>query len=102
MLDILKKFNMLNCKTVSTPINISKKFCINDGTMKIDERLFRMIVGNIIFLRHIRPEIMFCVSMISKFMHYPSSHHLGAAKRILKYIYGTMDLKIHYHKGQIF
>ena len=38
--------------------------------------------------------------MISRFMHCPSSHHLEAAKIILKYICGTMDLEIHYQKVQ--
>ena len=45
---------------------------------------------------------MFSIGMISGFMHCPSSHHLGAAKRILKYICGTIDLGIHYHKVQNF
>ena len=45
---------------------------------------------------------MFSVSMLSRFMHYPLSHHLVAAKRILKYICGTLDLGIRYHKVQNF
>ena len=31
-MDMLKKFNMLNCKPISTPINTSEKLCVNDGT----------------------------------------------------------------------
>ena len=34
-------------------------------------------------------------------MHHHSSHHLRAEKRILKYISGTIDLGIHYHKVEI-
>ena len=45
---------------------------------------------------------MFSISMISRFIHCPSSHHLGAAKRILRYSCGTTDLGIHYHKVQNF
>ena len=54
------------------------------------------------YLTHKKLEIMFSVSMISRFLHCPSSHHLGAAKRILKYICGTLDIIIHYHKVQNF
>ena len=32
MLHMLKKFNMLNYKTISTPINRGEKLCINDET----------------------------------------------------------------------
>ena len=54
------------------------------------------------YLTHRRPDILFSTCMISRFMHFPSSHYLGATKRILKYIYGTLDLRIHYNKVQNF
>ena len=54
------------------------------------------------YLAYTTLDIMFFVSMISRFMHCPSSHHLGAAKRILKHICGTRDLIIHYCKVQNF
>ena len=40
--------------------------------------------------------------MISRFIHCPSARHRGATKRIHRYICGTMDLKIDYHKVQDF
>ena len=49
MSDMIKKFNMLNCKTVSTPINIDEKLCLTDGTLKIDELFFRRVVGSLIY-----------------------------------------------------
>ena len=97
---MLKKFNLLNCKTVSTPTNTGEKLCINDGTSMIDEWFFRRIVISSMYLTHTRPNIIFFVSMISRFMHYPSSHHLGAVTRILTYICETLDLEIHYHMAQ--
>ena len=78
MLDILKKFIMLNFKTISRPINTGEKLCINDGTSKIDEQFFRRTVGSLIYLTYTRRDIMFSISMISIFMHYSSSHHLEA------------------------
>ena len=38
--------------------------------------------------------------MISRFINCLSPHHLGAAKRILKYICETLNLRIHYYKVQ--
>ncbi|XP_039141190.1 secreted RxLR effector protein 161-like [Dioscorea cayenensis subsp. rotundata] len=40
--------------------------------------------------------------MVSWFMHSPSVHHLGAVKRILRYISGTIGYGIHYKKGENF
>ena len=76
--DILKKFIMLNFKTISRPINTGEKLCINDGTSKIDEQFFRRTVGSLIYLTYTRQDTMFPISMTSIFMHCSSSHHLGA------------------------
>ena len=59
IMDMLKKFNMLKCKIVSTPIILSKKMCINDGTLKIDEPFLIRTVGRLMYLTHIRPHVMF-------------------------------------------
>lgn len=47
---------------------------------------------------HTRPDITFAVSVVSRFMHKPSVHHLGAAKRILRYVAGTANFGIRYSK----
>lgn len=39
---------------------------------------------------------MFAVSLVSRFMHDPSKSHLGAAKRILRYICGTVSYGLWY------
>lgn len=52
------------------------------------------------YLTHTRPDLMFAVSLISRFMQRPSKHHLGAAKRILRYVQGTLDFGISYAKDE--
>ncbi|XP_057990701.1 uncharacterized protein LOC131173065 [Hevea brasiliensis] len=41
-----------------------------------------------------RPDILFAVSLLSRFMHSPRETHLTAAKRVLSYIKGTSTLGI--------
>lgn len=43
-----------------------------------------------------RPDICFAVSLLSRLMQAPRACHLQAAKRILRYIKGTINLGIHY------
>ncbi|KAK2976159.1 hypothetical protein RJ640_001087 [Escallonia rubra] len=94
--DLLKKFNMLNCKVAATPMNVNEKLKIEDGTQSTDGRFFRSLVGGLIYLTHTRPDIAFSVGVVSRFMHNPTAHHLGAAKRILHYIAGTRDFGLWY------
>ena len=87
---------MQNSKICSTPMNTDEKLSMNDGTTKADERFFRSMVGGLMYLTHSRPDIMFSVSLVSRFMHNLSVHHLGAAKRILRYIQETISYGIWY------
>lgn len=47
---------------------------------------------------HTRPDISFSVGIVSRFMNYPTRHHYGAAKRILRYIAGTLNFGIWYNQ----
>ncbi|CAH9119315.1 unnamed protein product [Cuscuta epithymum] len=50
--------------------------------------------GCLRFMCHSRPEIMFGVGMVSRFMQEPRHSHLVAAKRILRYLKGTSRCQI--------
>ncbi|XP_034205583.1 secreted RxLR effector protein 161-like [Prunus dulcis] len=65
-----------------------------------DESLFRKIVGGLLYLTATRPDIMFSACLLARFMHNPSKMHYGAAKRVLRYIQGTIDYGIEYVTGK--
>ncbi|XP_058733416.1 uncharacterized mitochondrial protein AtMg00810-like [Vicia villosa] len=94
--DLLKKFQLSNCVAAATPMNINEKLLKEDGSGKTDPRWFRSLVGGLNYLTHTRPDISFCVSVVSRYMHSPTKKHFGAAKRILRYFAGTVDYGIRY------
>jgi len=89
---------MVNCNVVTTPMNINEKLCRDDGSEMANATYFRSLVGGLNYLSHTRPDIAFSVGVISRFMHNPSKLHLGAAKRVLRYIDGTTEHGIWYSK----
>lgn len=95
-MDLLKRHNMGGCNKASTPMNANETLRAEDGTGKANTRYFRSIVGGLNYLSHTRPDIAHSVSVVSRFMHSPSMHHLGAAKRILRYVAGTPDYGVWY------
>jgi hypothetical protein len=52
------------------------------------------------YLTATRPDLMFAVNMIARFMENPVESHMMAAKRILRYVKGTLELGILYKKGE--
>lgn len=94
--DLLKKFHVKKCEAIRTPMNTNEKLQRDDGTEKADEKLFRSLVGGLNYLTHTRPDIAHSVSVVSRYMHSPTKQHLGAARRILKYVAGSIKLGMLY------
>lgn len=59
-------------QTVSTPLVANEKLSKIDGSEFVDERLYRQIVGMLLYLRSTRPNIIFVASLLPMFMHCPS------------------------------
>uniref|UniRef100_A0A251SEE8 Putative reverse transcriptase, RNA-dependent DNA polymerase n=1 Tax=Helianthus annuus TaxID=4232 RepID=A0A251SEE8_HELAN len=99
MKNLLEKYRMSQCNTVSTPMDYGIKLSKDDPEEFINESMYRSLVGSLMYLTNTRPDIMFAVSKISRFMEAPKRSHWEAAKRILKYVKGTLDQGITYSKG---
>jgi uncharacterized cupredoxin-like copper-binding protein len=100
--EVLRKFNMEECKPATTPMNQKEKFCKEDEAERVDERLYRSIIGCLMYLTATRPDIMYAVSLLSRYMHCASEIHFQAAKRILRYVKGTLDYGIRFSQVKSF
>ncbi|XP_048229093.1 secreted RxLR effector protein 161-like [Ricinus communis] len=54
------------------------------------------MVGSLMYLTSTQPDLAYVVSIISRFMSKPTNLHLQPAKRIMRYIKGTLDYGIMY------
>lgn len=97
---LLEKFGLKECKPVATPLATNERLSKEDGSEIADESLYRKIVGSLLYLTATRPDIMFVASLLARFMHNPTRKHMGTAKRVLRYIQGTLDYGIAYEKGK--
>ncbi|RVW24637.1 Copia protein [Vitis vinifera] len=72
-------------------MNQNEKFCKENGAAKADERLYRTIIECLMYLTATRLDLMNVVSSLSRYMHCASEIHFQAAKRIVRYVKGTID-----------
>nr|KYP50512.1 Retrovirus-related Pol polyprotein from transposon TNT 1-94 [Cajanus cajan] len=96
--DILKKFMMVNSKPVSTPVEGKLKLTSDIGGKKVNPTLYKSLIGSLRYLTATRPDIVYGVGLLSRFMEKPRDSHWQAAKRILRYIKGTLTEGIFYDK----
>ncbi|CAL8994678.1 unnamed protein product, partial [Prunus brigantina] len=97
---LLEKFGMRDCKSVAIPLVVNEKLCKEDGSEAANESEFRQIVGSLLYLTATRPDVMFASSLLARFMHNPTKKHMGTAKRVLRYVQGTLDFGIEFAKGK--
>jgi len=96
--DILKRFNMMNCNPSSSSAETNVKLVINEEEEPMDPTLFTQIVGSLRYLCNRRPDIAYAVGIINRFMSEPRVSHLLAAKRVMRYIKGTLHYGILFPK----
>eukprot|EP00253_Pinus_taeda_P029907 PITA_29907 len=89
--EVLGRFNMQECKATITPTVMGLKLNKEDSNKDFDPSLYKSIIGSLMYLTATRPDIMFAISLISRFMERPKEAHLQAAKRILRYVKGAIS-----------
>ncbi|XP_058732675.1 uncharacterized mitochondrial protein AtMg00810-like [Vicia villosa] len=85
-LDLLQDTGLLASKPASTPIEPGLNLDDKDEALLPDPSLFRSIIGKLLYLTHSRPDIMFSVCRSSQYLAKPTSTHLQAAHRIVRYL----------------
>ncbi|KAB2623433.1 retrovirus-related Pol polyprotein from transposon TNT 1-94 [Pyrus ussuriensis x Pyrus communis] len=81
---LLQKIGLQDYKLVSTPLVVNDKLKKDDESEKIDENVYRQLVGSHLYLTATRLDIMFAASLLARFMNEPTKKYLGAAKRVLR------------------
>ncbi|XP_022873813.1 uncharacterized protein LOC111392668 [Olea europaea var. sylvestris] len=79
--EILIKFHMEECKATATLMSQKESLSKEDGTDKVKEGYFRSMVGCLMYLIATRLDILFAISILSRFIHCASEMHFKKAKK---------------------
>jgi hypothetical protein len=63
--EILKRFDMLDCKSMNTPMETNLKLLVDTSSELVDAALYRQIIGLLMYLTNTRPYICFYVDTLS-------------------------------------
>jgi hypothetical protein len=95
-MEIMKRFDMMECKSMNTPMEAKMKLLVDTSLELIDATLYRQIIGSLMYLMNTRPDIFFSVNTLSQFLVEPRHVHLVDAKHVMRYLKGTIDCGLNY------
>ena len=91
-MEILKGFDMLDCKAMDTNLKL-----LSDETSElVDMTHYKQIIGSLMYLTNTRPYICFVVNTLSQYLAKHRRVHLIAAKHVMRYLKGMIDLGLYY------
>jgi hypothetical protein len=99
--EVLKRFNMEECKPIGTPLDVNSKLLklTEEEFQGIQEEMqgipYKAVVGSLMYaMVGKQSDLAFPVSMVSQLISRAGLSHWMAVKRIMRYLKGTLDLKL--------
>jgi hypothetical protein len=93
LLDVLERFNMVDCKPVGSPMEVDAlSNCVETSTSKLPPGLvpYQSLIGSLLYASvSTRLDIAMAVSHLSRFMSDPSQSLWEQTKRVLRCLKGT-------------
>lgn len=98
---VLRKFNMSGCKSMSTPLETNLDYNLQVETCNMNIP-YQQLIGSLMYLAVLtRPDIAYSVSFLSQFNNKYTQSHWQCAKRVLKYLQSTKDYGLIFKKSDI-
>lgn len=99
---LLQKFKMEDSKPINTPAEVNLKLKKPEQVSVEDMKKYpyQNLIGSLNYLSTCtRPDISHTISMLSQFNANYSKEHWDAAKRVLRYLKGTIDVALTFRKS---
>jgi hypothetical protein len=100
--DIVNKFGMKDAKPIKTPMGTNGHLDHDTGGKSVDQKVYRSMIGSLLYLCASRTDIMLSVCMCARFQADPKEVHLRAVKRILRYLVYSPKFGLWYPRGSTF
>lgn len=84
--DLLKEYGLHRTNPMRLPLEARLKLTSDAGDLLPSPTEYQRLFEKLIYLTITRPDIAFDVHTLSQFMHKPTTVHMQAAKRILRYL----------------
>ena len=93
--DMLKKFDMGKAKPLLMPMLTTTALDVDEGEL-VDQKEYHSMIGSLLYLTAMRPDIQFDVCLCACFQASPHTSPRQAVKRIMRYLRFTPEFGLQY------
>ena len=97
---ILSEAKMEDCNAIHAPMDPGLRLSKGEEEKSIDETEYRRNIGCLRYLLHTRPDLSYCVGVLSRYMHSPKESHGAALKQVLRYLQGTLTYGLTFRRTE--
>jgi hypothetical protein len=92
IIKLIEKFEMNDAKGSKIPLGSGN--CDPDSS-ECDNNMYRQLIGSLMYIAlSTRPDIMFAVSWLSRFLCAATNHHWKEVKRVIRYLKETINFSL--------
>ena len=96
---IKKEAGMSNCNPVLTPMVAGLELSKALDEKHITEKDYRRIIGCLRYIVHTRPDLSYCIGVLSRYLQEPRESHGNALKQVIRYLQGTLSHDLYFKRG---
>ena len=93
-MDIIVEARLLGAKPSNVPIEQNHRLTLGTNLLFPHPDQYRRLVGRLIYLCFIKPELSYCVHVSSQFMQAPKETHWEAAFHVVRYLKGNIGQSV--------
>jgi hypothetical protein len=94
--NLMKKFNMVELKTVSTPMSSTVSLGLDEDGEAVDQKEYKSMIDSLLYLTATRPNIQFAMELCALFQASPHASHWTTVQRVFRYLEHTLEFGIWY------
>ena len=98
---LLQHAKLGECNAATTPLEARAQFTNEEGRSTVNSTVYQSLIGSLRYLTHTRPDLLFSVGILNRYMENPNQEHYNGVKRVLRYIKGIEDYGLLYKKGEL-
>jgi Reverse transcriptase (RNA-dependent DNA polymerase)/gag-polypeptide of LTR copia-type/GAG-pre-integrase domain len=97
--ELLRDFQQADAIPKATPVETGLRLSRESGEPLPADNRYRELVGKVLYLANtVRPDLAYIAGVLSRFAAAPTSEHMKAGVRVLKYLAGSKNLGLAWYK----